>query len=102
MGASFASQRSSSDRVAQTRFVPGPGSSRCLLRCLRNRREQPRFSFCNDCPGRGDMAKRAAVLAMAASLLLSAAEPVLAAQQVYVYAVMHPSYGRIGTRTDTI
>lgn len=48
------------------------------------------------------MVKRAAALAIAASLLFSAAGPVLAAQQVYVYAVMHPSYGRIGTRTDTI
>jgi hypothetical protein len=34
--------------------------------------------------------------------LLPGAQPALAAQQVYVYAVLHPSYGRIGTLTDTV
>ena len=34
--------------------------------------------------------------------LLPAARPALAGQQVYVYAVLHPSYGRIGTLTDTV
>lgn len=42
------------------------------------------------------------VFAAAAGLLLAGAGPVLAGEQVYVYAVMHPSYGRIGTRTDTV
>jgi len=44
----------------------------------------------------------ARAFAVAAGLLLPGAGPVLAAEQVYVYAVMHPSYGRIGTRTDTV
>jgi len=44
----------------------------------------------------------ARAVAVAAGLLLPVAGPVLAAEQVYVYAVMHPSYGRIGTRTDTV
>ena len=38
----------------------------------------------------------------AALALLPGARPVLAGQQVYVYAVLHPSYGRIGTLTDTV
>ena len=38
----------------------------------------------------------------AALALLPGARPVWAGQQVYVYAVLHPSYGRIGTLTDTV
>jgi hypothetical protein len=34
--------------------------------------------------------------------LLSGAPPALASPQVYVYAVLHPTYGRIGTLTDTV
>ena len=44
---------------------------------------------------------KAFVIAAGLSPLLGAA-PALAGQQVYVYAVMHPSYGRIGTLTDTV
>jgi hypothetical protein len=34
--------------------------------------------------------------------LLPGAPPALASPQVYVYAVLHPTYGRIGTLTDTV
>jgi len=44
---------------------------------------------------------KASIIA-AALALLSSAQPALAGQQVYVYAVLHPSYGRIGTLTDTV
>src|SRR5262249_3158424 len=47
------------------------------------------------------MLVRAFVVAAGLGLLLGAA-PALAVQQVYVYAVMHPSYGRIGTLIDTV
>jgi hypothetical protein len=33
---------------------------------------------------------------------LAGAEPALAAQQVYIYSIIHPFYGTIGTFTDTI
>jgi hypothetical protein len=46
-------------------------------------------------------ALKAFVIAAGLALLLGAA-PALAGQQVYVYAVLHPSYGRIGTLTDTV
>jgi hypothetical protein len=44
---------------------------------------------------------KAFVIAAGLSPLLGAG-PALAGQQIYVYAVLHPSYGRIGTLTDTV
>jgi hypothetical protein len=42
-------------------------------------------------------------VAIAAGLgVILVAAPTLAAPKVYVYSVMHPSYGRIGTMTDTV
>ena len=42
-------------------------------------------------------------IAVAAGLgVILVAVPVLAAPKVYVYSVMHPTYGRIGTLTDTV
>src|SRR5947199_8007249 len=43
----------------------------------------------------------AIVGAVGLSVLLGAASA-LAGQQVYVYTVVHPSYGEIGTRTDVV
>lgn len=42
-------------------------------------------------------------IAVAAGLgVILVAVPVLAAPKVYVFSVMHPTYGRIGTLTDTV
>ena len=43
-----------------------------------------------------------AFIVAAGLALLPGAQAALAGQQVYVYAVLHPSYGRIGTLTDTV
>jgi len=40
-------------------------------------------------------------VAMGLSVVVSAT-PVLAGQQVYIYSVVHPLYGEIGTLTDTV
>jgi len=46
---------------------------------------------------------RARAIAVAMGLsVIAGATPALAEQQVYVYSVMHPIYGEIGTLTDTI
>lgn len=47
------------------------------------------------------MRARAIAVAMGLSVM-SGATPALAGQQVFVYAVVHPFYGEIGTLTDTI
>ena len=48
------------------------------------------------------MKQLTAFIVAAGLALLTGAPPALAGQQVYVYAVLHPSYGRIGTLTDTV
>src|SRR6266481_1283658 len=57
----------------------------------------------------GKYSKRGCTMApgksIAVALGLSAivtAMPVLAGQQVYIYSVVHPLYGEIGTLTDTV
>lgn len=46
---------------------------------------------------------RVLAVAVAAGLgVILVGVPALAAPKVYVYSVMHPSYGRIGTMTDTV
>ena len=46
---------------------------------------------------------RVRAVAVAAGLgAILVAVPALAAPKVYVYSVMHPTYGRIGTLTDTV
>src|SRR5882724_9076432 len=44
---------------------------------------------------------RAIAVAIVLSVIVGAA-PALAGQQVYIYSVVHPFYGEIGTLTDTI
>ena len=44
---------------------------------------------------------RAIAVAMGLSVIASTA-PALAGKQVYTYSVVHPSYGKIGTLTDTV
>ena len=44
---------------------------------------------------------RAIATAIVLSVIVGAA-PTLAGQQVYIYSVVHPFYGKIGTLTDTI
>ncbi len=48
------------------------------------------------------MTRGMAIAIVMALCSLSSAKPALAAQQVYVYSIMHPFYGKIGTFTDTI
>jgi hypothetical protein len=46
---------------------------------------------------------RARTIAVAMGLsVIAGARPALAEQQVYIYSVVHPVYGEIGTLTDTI
>src|ERR1035437_448732 len=46
---------------------------------------------------------RARTIAVAMGLsVIAGARPALAGQQVYIYSVVHPIYGEIGTWTDTI
>lgn len=44
---------------------------------------------------------RAITVAMGLNIIIGAT-PALAGQQVYIYSVVHPLYGKIGTLTDTI
>src|SRR6202040_1604481 len=44
---------------------------------------------------------RAIAVAIVLRVIVGAA-PVLAGQQVYIYSVVHPFYGEIGTLTDTV
>ena len=47
--------------------------------------------------------KQARTIAIAACLsLIVSATPAWAGQQIYIYSILHPLYGEIGTRTDTI
>jgi len=46
---------------------------------------------------------RVMAVAVAAGLgVILVVAPALAAPKVYVFSVMHPTYGRIGTLTDTV
>jgi hypothetical protein len=69
----------------------------------------PPAGICLNLPGRvvGDTKERAVTRAwtIAAAMglcVIAGATPALAGQQVYVYSVVHPIYGEIGTFTDTI
>jgi hypothetical protein len=48
------------------------------------------------------MTRGMAIAIVIAFCSLPSAKPALAAQQVYIYSILHPFYGEIGTFTDTI